>query len=138
MYRLRSGFVVTSLEKFVFASHLRKPKIRNKACDFPKPITSQTLLTPLCRGLRGLERIWIQRPLGCLPLCQPLILALHFQYFDTIREGGRLLQKKFLSSGADPCPSPRAFPILQKKIENCKCTLSRVYRVRLKGFVQVA
>ena len=41
---LRSGFVVTSLEKFVFASHLRKPKIRNKAHDFPKPITSQTLL----------------------------------------------------------------------------------------------
>ena len=24
---LRSGFAVTSLEKFVFASHLRKPKI---------------------------------------------------------------------------------------------------------------
>ena len=37
--------MVTSLEKFVFASHLRKPKIRNKAHDFPKPITSQTLLT---------------------------------------------------------------------------------------------
>ena len=36
--------MVTSLEKFVFASHLRKPKIRNKARDFPKPITSQTLL----------------------------------------------------------------------------------------------
>ena len=32
------------MEKFVFASHLSKPKIRNKACDFPKPITSQTLL----------------------------------------------------------------------------------------------
>ena len=42
---LRSGFVVTSLEKFVFASHLRKPKIRNKARDFPKPITSKMLLT---------------------------------------------------------------------------------------------
>ena len=42
---LRSGYVVTSLEKFVFASHQRKPKIRNKACDFPKPITSQTLLS---------------------------------------------------------------------------------------------
>ena len=41
---LRSGFVVTSLEKFVFACHPRKPKIHNKACDFPKPITSQTLL----------------------------------------------------------------------------------------------
>ena len=37
--------MVTSLEKFVFASHLRKPKIRNKARDFPKPITSQTLLS---------------------------------------------------------------------------------------------
>ena len=37
--------MVTSLEKFVFASHLRKPKIRNKAHDFPKPITSQTLLS---------------------------------------------------------------------------------------------
>ena len=36
--------MVTSLEKFVFASHLRKPKIRNKALDLPKPITSQTLL----------------------------------------------------------------------------------------------
>ena len=36
--------MVTSLEKFVFASHLRKPKICNKARDFPKPITSQTLL----------------------------------------------------------------------------------------------
>ena len=42
---LRSGFVVTSLEKFVFASHLRKPKVRKKSRDFPKPITSQTLLT---------------------------------------------------------------------------------------------
>ena len=30
--------------KFVFASHLRKPKTPNKARDFPKPITSQTLL----------------------------------------------------------------------------------------------
>ena len=48
MSSLRSGFVVTSLEKFVFASHLRKPKIRNKACDFPKPITSQTLLNTKC------------------------------------------------------------------------------------------
>ena len=36
---------MTSCEKFVFVSHLRKPKIRNKARDFPKPITSQTLLT---------------------------------------------------------------------------------------------
>ena len=36
--------MVTSLENFVFASHLRKPKIRKKACDFSKPITSQTLL----------------------------------------------------------------------------------------------
>ena len=36
--------MVTSLEKFVFASHLRKPKIRNKAHDFPKPINSKTLL----------------------------------------------------------------------------------------------
>ena len=36
--------MVTSLEKFVFASHLHKPKIRNKARYFPKPITSQTLL----------------------------------------------------------------------------------------------
>ena len=44
---LRSGFVVTTLEKFVFASHLRKPKIHNKAHDFPKPITSQTLLIHL-------------------------------------------------------------------------------------------
>ena len=40
---VRSGFVVTSLEKFVFVSHLRKPKIRNKTSDFLKPITSQTL-----------------------------------------------------------------------------------------------
>ena len=37
--------MVTSLEKLLFASHLRKPKIRNKAHDFPKPITSQTLHT---------------------------------------------------------------------------------------------
>ena len=29
----------------MFASHLCKPKIRNKACDFPKPITSETLFS---------------------------------------------------------------------------------------------
>ena len=40
------------MEKFVFASHLRKPKIRNKAHDFPKPITSQTLLSTKCRQTR--------------------------------------------------------------------------------------
>ena len=47
---LRSGFVVTSLEKFVFVSHLGKPKIRNKARNFPKPITSQTLLIEKCES----------------------------------------------------------------------------------------
>ena len=36
--------MVTSSEKFVFASHICKQKIRNKARDFPKPITSKTLL----------------------------------------------------------------------------------------------
>ena len=51
---LRSGFVVTSLEKFVFASHLCKPKLRNKARDFPKPITSQTLLSTNC--IRNMHR----------------------------------------------------------------------------------
>ena len=40
-----SVWLVTSFEKFVFASHLRKPKICNEARDFPKPITSQTLFT---------------------------------------------------------------------------------------------
>ena len=43
-HSLKSVWLVTSFVKFVFASNLSKPKIRNKAGDFPKPITSQTLL----------------------------------------------------------------------------------------------
>ena len=40
---LKCLWMMTGFEKFVVASHLRKPKISNKVTDLPKPIISQTL-----------------------------------------------------------------------------------------------
>ena len=67
---------MTGFEKFVFESHLRKPKIRNQVLDLPKPIISQTLFTNNTRTLLLMASSRV-----VLPMVSPLLYVTSHDFF---------------------------------------------------------